>query len=91
MATRTVTWTTSSQDFALGTVGGNWLVTMTGQPDRSIPAPTPLVYTLLPGAYVCTVQRLDSAGAALGSPASASFTVAATASPVDVPAAVTVA
>jgi hypothetical protein len=91
MAVRTVTWTTNSQDFALGTVGGNWLVTMTGQADRSIPAPVPLVYTLLPGDYVCTVQRLDSNAVPLGTPATASFTVVATTSPVDVPTVVTVA
>lgn len=87
MSLRTVTWSTTPFEAPAGTVGGNWLITMTGQPDQNVAVPIAIPYTLTAGDYVCTVSRLDVNGVVIGSPASKSFTVGAT---VDVPNVVTV-
>jgi hypothetical protein len=50
-------------------------------------APIAIPYTLTAGDYVCTVSRLDTNGAVIGSSAAKSFTVGAT---IDIPNVITV-
>jgi len=66
-------------------------VSVTGQPEQVVPTPTATFNDVAPGDYVATVVLVDAAGAAIGDPQSASFTIAAPTQTVSVVDVVTVA
>ena len=97
----TVSWNTTPQNFPFGTVGGVFHVVISG---AVLPAPlvmdvpaSPAVFPAVPAElatdpdYTVTVQRQDANGVALGSPATATFSVVEPPVVVDVPGTVTVA
>jgi len=60
-------------------------VSVTGQPDQIVTA-LPATFTgVVPGDYVATVVLVDTAGANIGDPQSASFTIVPTTQVVSVP------
>jgi hypothetical protein len=63
-------------DFPAGTAGGVWRIDMQGV--QTVDSETPSAqFTLEPGTYTATAQRLDVNGAPLGAMASTTFDVPA--------------
>jgi len=82
------------QDFPAGTVGGQTKFSVTGQPDQLVDASVlSATFADVPaGDYTASAERLDSAGATLGTPVTAAFNVPVPPAPVsiDVPASINV-
>jgi len=95
MANVVVTITTVAQVFPVGTLGGLFRYTITDSAGVVVTQDSAELFStfadVVPGDYIASAQRLDTAGAFLGSAISTKFTVPAPTVPVDVPATITVA
>jgi hypothetical protein len=91
MSTVIVTATVKDLVVKADVVVQGYKVSVTGQPDQIVAVPTATFPDVVPGDYVATVVLVDSAGANIGDPQSASFTIAVPTQTVSVVDVVTVA
>jgi len=83
----TVIVTASVKDLVVdaSTKVGGYKVSITGQPDQTVPALPATFADVGPGTYTAVVQLVDASGVSIGGSSSASFTIAAPTITVSVP------
>ncbi len=88
MATVIVSWSTKKQDFPAGTVAAGFRVTLDspGASPVDVPSAAPVSFADVPaGDWIATVTAIDTSGATLGDPATASFNIPEVPASLDVP------